>query len=424
MTSVKRVVIIGASAAGASAATAVRRLDPDCHLTLISDEPVPLYSRCLLSDYLMGQVSRQRLTFQPPDWPKGLNANVILEAAVELDPAARWVATASGRRIPYDGLLVATGASPILPPIPGLDTGGVFAPYRLEQMDAVLAALPDARQGIVLGAGKVGVKAAEALAARGIAVTLLEQASHVLPDTLDVESAVWMQELLSEQGIKVVTGATVIEIASQGGRVAQVKLDSGQWLPCDLLLVAIGTYPNAGLAREAGIKVGRGILVDAHTQTSAEGNHAAGDVSETPQSGSGELEWVPNWFNAMQQGRVAGRNLAGEAMQYPGGVRANAFRLCGLPIVSVGELDGVGNESWQRLDRRAQLYRRLVFRDGRLIGALEVGGELTDAGILSSLVKSGAKVGGLEEALFADGLAVFASQRGRRLLAEMSRQEV
>ena len=439
----KRVVIIGASAAGASAAEAVRRLDSKCRLTLISDEPVPLYSRCLLSDYLLGQVNRERLTFQPPDWPTGLNVEVIQEPAVEVNLATGQVVTLSDRRVPYDHLVVATGASPLLPPIHGLETDSVLTLYRLDQVDAALAALAGARQVVVLGAGKVGVKAAEAVAARGIAVMLVERASHVLPGALDSESAVWVEELLAGRGVQVETDATVVEVVSHDGQVAEVGLDSGQRLSCDLLLVAIGARPNADLAREAGIEVRQGILVDAHMQTSAEGVYAAGDVAEAPVSPSerpggvlsGSTEpsgrasgrrlaevlskgWVANWLNAVQQGRVAGRNLAGEKVLYAGWVRANAFRLCGLPVISVGEVDGAGDQSWQQLDQRAQVYRRLVFRGGRLIGTIQVGGDVTDVGILSSLIKSGADVEDLQEALFADGFALFASQRGRKLLAE------
>jgi NAD(P)H-nitrite reductase large subunit len=128
--------------------------------------------------------------------------------------------------------------------------------------------------------------------------------------------------------------------------------------------------------------------------------------------------WVANWLNAVQQGHVAGRNLAGEKMLYAGSVRANAFRLAGRPVISVGEVDGAGDQGWQQLDRRTQVYRRLVFRDGRLIGTIQVGGDVTDVGILSSLIKSGADVEGLQESLFADGFALFASQRGQKLLAE------
>jgi nitrite reductase (NADH) large subunit len=421
----RRIVIVGASAAGASAAEAVRRLDRQCHITLVSDEPVPLYSRCLLSDYLLGQVGQERLSFLPADWPRSLGADVLHEPAVELNLAARHLVTRSGRRVPYDRLLVATGASPLQPQLAGGMAGGVHALYRLDQVDAAMAALSDARRVVVMGAGKVGVKAAEAVATRGLPVTLVERAPHLLPGTLDHVSADWVAGLLANRGIGAETGSTVVEVLSGNGRVDGVVLDTGQRLACDLLLIALGGRPNADLARQAGIRVRGGLLVDAQMQTSAQGVYAAGDVARAPLSTSGSQGeahnsskgWVANWWNAVHQGRVAGRNMAGERVAYGGSVRANAFRLAGLPVISVGDLDRAGDESLRRQDREAQVYRSLVFRKDRLVGMLQVGGSVADAGILSGLVKSGASVAGLQESLSRDGFSLFASQRGRKLLA-------
>lgn len=430
----KRMVIVGASAAGASAAEAVRHSDQECRITLVSDEPVPLYSRCLLSDYLFGQVGRERLSFQSGDWPRSLGADVVHEPAVELSLAARRLVTRSGRRVPYDRLLVATGASPLRPQLPGSVMGGVHALYRLDQVDAALAALAAlarTRHVVVLGAGKVGVKAAEAVAARGLPVTLVERASHLLPGTLDYVSAAWVEELLASLGIQAETGSTVVDVLSRNGRVAGVELDTGQRLACDLLLIALGGRPNASLARQAGLRVRGGVLVDEHMRTSAQGVYAAGDVVRAPPSAFGRQGeahnlskgWAANWWNAVHQGRVAGRNMAGEDVAYGGSVRANAFRLAGLPVISVGEVDRAGDGSWRRLDRMAQVYRRLVFHEGRLAGVLQVGGDVADVGILSSLVKSGTGVTGLQESLSRDGFSLFANQRARKLLAEHLERE-
>jgi nitrite reductase (NADH) large subunit len=414
----KQVVIVGASAAGSAAAEAVRRLDQTCSVILVSDEPVPLYSRCLLSDYLLGQIGLGQLVFQSWNWPQDLGVAVIQEPAVALDLAAGRVITRSGQRLPYDRLLLATGASPILPAATGLQTGNVFTLYRLDEVDAALRALARVHQVVVQGAGKVGVKAAEAVAARGIPVTLVEQASHLLPGMLDSPSASWLQQLLAARGVRVQTGTSVTGVGSRQNQVAEICLDSGARLPCDLFLVAIGGRPNISLATEVGIQANRGILVDAHMQTSEEGVFAAGDAAEASLSQSGQRSVVANWLNAVQQGRVAGRSLAGATTSYAGSVRANALRLAGLPVVSVGDVNGSGDDDWGELDKEAGTYRRLVFRDSRLIGAIQVGGDVHDVGILSSLIKSGANVAGLEASLFADSFALFGHQRGRKLMAE------
>jgi NAD(P)H-nitrite reductase large subunit len=424
----KRAVIIGASAAGAAAAEAARRLDDECSITLISDEPVPLYSRCLLSDYFLGQVARGRLAFQPKDWPRSLDLKVVQERAIALDLAAGRVITQSDRRVTYDRLVLATGALPLMPAARGLEVDGVLPLYRLDQVTAARGALVRARRVVIQGAGKVGIKAAEAVAARQIPVTLVEQAAHVLPGMLDSAAAAWLEELLTGLGVRLETGATVVEVVSRNGRVAGVGLDSGQHVACDLFLVAIGAYPNAALAREAGMEVREGIVVDASMRTSAEGVYAAGDVAEAPLSASERHGGGPsppkgvvgNWLNAVQQGRVAGRNLAGRQVAYGGSVRANAFRLAGLPVISVGEVEGAEGQSWGQLDQGAQVYRRLAFRNGRLTGIIQVGGDVADVGILSTCIKSGTGVAGLQEPLFASGFSLFLGQKGRRLLASRS----
>lgn len=424
----RRAVIIGASAAGAAAAEATRRLDNECSITLISDEPVPLYSRCLLSDYFLGQVGGGRLTFQPKDWPRRLDLEVLQERATALDLAAGRVITQSDRQVAYDRLVLATGALPLMPAARGLEVDGVVPLYRLDQVTAALGALARSRRVVIQGAGKVGIKAAEAVAARQVPVTLVEQGPHVLPGMLDSAAAAWLEELLTGWGVQLVTRATVVEVVSRNGRVAGVGLDSGQHVSCDLFLVAIGACPNATLAKTAGIEVREGIVVDESMQTSAEGVYAAGDVAEAPLSASERhgvgpsppKSVVGNWLNAVQQGRVAGRNLAGRRVAYSGSVRANAFRLAGLPVISVGEVEGAERQSWGQLDRGAQVYRRLVFRDGRLTGIIQVGGDVADVGILSTCIKSGTDVAGLQEPLFASGFSLFLGQQGKRLLASQS----
>lgn len=438
MIGIRRIVVIGASAAGATAAETVRRLDPDCRLTLISDEPVPLYSRCLLSDYLVGHVGRERLTFQRRDWPQGLGVNVVQERAVELDPRAGEVRTSGGRRLRYDGLLLATGASGVLPPIPGIRARGVFVPYRLDQVEAALTAMERAQHVVVLGAGKVGVKAAEAAAVRGRQVTLVEAMSHPLPGVLDEWGAALVRRLLEEHGVRVCTGATITEVHSRKGAVSQVVLEGGECLPCQTLLVAVGVRSNAELARQAGAQVQDGVVVDERMRTHLEGVYAAGDVAEAPvlhgprltrllaplslqaplaqgREQTRQRAVLANWLNAVQQGRVAGYNLAGQERTYPGGIRTNSLRLWDLPIISVGEVEGQGKWSW---DGERGVYRRLVLRDQRLVGLLQVGGDVRDVGMLCALVKRGEPVRD-PDLLLASGFAHFRGEQLRWALARV-----
>lgn len=413
MAPVKRVVVVGASAAGSAAVEAIRRFDRSCRLTLISDEPVPLYSRCLLSEYLTGKVGLDRLTFQPGGWPAGLDVEVVRDRAVEVDPSSGEVRTAEGRRFGYDGLLLATGARGIRPSIPGIDSRGVYVPYRLDQVNASLAGLEHAGDVAVLGAGKVGIKAAEAAAKSGRRVTLVEQAPQPLPGVVDEVGGRLVRRILERHGVRVRTGVTLMEIEARDGTVSGLVLSGGDRIACQTLLVAAGVQPRVELACQAGAEVADGIVVDEWMQTSLEGVYAAGDVAEAPVRLGSARAVLANWLNAVHGGRVAGRNLSGRPATYPGGVRTNSFSLWDVPVVSVGEVTGSGLSS---LDEHVGRYRKLVIRGRQLVGVMQIGGELREIGVLSTLVKSGQSVD-QPRAILADGFAVFEMQWPRLALA-------
>jgi nitrite reductase (NADH) large subunit len=409
---VKRFVVIGASAAGATAVETIRRLDSSCSITLVSEEPVPVYSRCLLPKYLAGEVSLGRLRFQGADWPRSLEVDIIQERAIELDPGKGEVLTASGRKIPYTGLLLATGSTAILPSLPGINTPGVYLPYRLDQVSAALEAARHARQIVVLGAGQVGVKMAEALVRRGKQVTLVEQASYPFWGVLDRLGGKLVSRHLANQGVQLRCETTLLEVSARRGRVCAVALDNDERLPCQLLLVAVGVRPNTDLARQAGVKVRQGALVDRRMRTTALGVFAAGDVAEAPSIDGSRSTVLANWLNAIQQGCVAGYNLVGQSRLYPGAVRANALRLWDLSVISLGLVNGQGE--WFR-DEKAFVYRRLVTQGQRLVGFQQVGGKSRDVGVLSALVKRSCLM--LDPSrLLEDGYAYFQAQETRKYL--------
>ncbi len=408
-------MIVGASAAGVAAVETARRLDPACQITLISDEPVPLYSRCLLSDYLVGQIDRTRLAFRPADWPAELDVEVLHDHVAELDAGAGVVRTAQGRRVPFDGLLIATGARPVLPAIQGIQTGGVYAPYRLDQVEAALTAMRQARHVVVLGAGKVGVKCAEAAAKRGHQVALVEQASHLMPGVLDEPAAAMVNELLERNGVQIRVGTTVEEVRSKDGTVSEVLLKGGESLPCQVLLVAVGVQCNVELALHAGAQVRQGVVVGCDMQTSLAGIYAAGDVTEGAVLHCPDQGVLANWINAVQQGRVAAYNLVGEERQYPGRIRASSLRLWDLPIVSLGQVETNGVV---QSEYACSAYRKLVFREGRVVGVLQVGGDIADVGVLSALMKRGAPISNGSE-LVTSGFAHFRAHRSRWKLARV-----
>jgi NAD(P)H-nitrite reductase large subunit len=406
MVSVRQIVVVGASAAGATAVETIRRLNPGCSVTLVSDEPVPVYSRCLLSHYLEGLVPAGRLAFRPSGWPDELDVRFIRGRVVEVDHPASMIRLDRGPGLPYDGLLLATGASAVLPDIPGIQTGGVFAPYRLYEVENMLATARQAEHVIVLGAGQVGIKFAKAFAARGQQVTIIEQMPVPLAGALDEPGGRLVRAQLERHGVRLFFNTTIVEVRSLGGQVCEVRLDHGARLPCQLLVVAAGVKPNAGLAIQAGAAAGRGVLVDGEMRTSLEGVYAAGDVAEAPELHSPVRAVLANWLNAVEQGRVAGSNLAGVRRAYPGGLRASTLRLWDLPVLAIGESAAGGG--WV-LDEQSGYYRKLAVREGFLVGVQQVGGNLRDAGILSACVKRRSPAQEVER-LLADGFSGFCSE--------------
>lgn len=413
----RQVVIVGASAAGSAAVEELRRLDRRCRIKLISDEAVPLYSRCLLSDFLIGEIDRQRLSFQPKDWPSRMDMEVLEDTVVEVNASSGEIWTARGRRIGYDGLLLATGGEAIVPDVPGLDARGVFVPYRLEQAEAARACLGKARTVVVLGGGKVGVKAAEACVVRGCEVTVVEQADHLLYGAVDSKGASLIRRLMEQRGVRVHTGVNLAEVQVRRGKVFQALLDTGDRIACQAVVIAVGVRPRCELARQGGALVSRGVVVDNRLRTSLDRIWAAGDVAEAPEMSGARRSVLPNWLNAVQQGRVAGRNMAGVDTGYSGGIRTNSFRLFGVPVLSVGEVDGEGVE-W--VDEAAGVYRRLITDGGRICGVIQVGGDIRDAGVLAGLAKN--RTAGVEpRGLLINGYSHFAAQRSRWMLAEEGR---
>ena len=279
-----KVVIVGGVAAGASAAARLRRLDEFAEITLIEKGPAISYANCGLP-YHVGGVIPDRdnlLVMSAEGFRKRFNVNVRTSCeATAIDRKAKTVsvrnADGSVEALPYDRLLLATGATPIRIPIPGLPDDRVFTLNSLTDMDRLIAAVRGAKSALVIGGGAIGVETAENLAHRGLTVTLVEKAPNILPAMLDPEMATWAEDALREMGVDLRTKRTV---ASWADGVA--TLDDGATVPADLVVMALGVRPNSALAKAAGLDLGpKGhIKVDNFLHTSDPSIFAAGDVAE------------------------------------------------------------------------------------------------------------------------------------------------
>ena len=398
-------LLLGNGAAAINAVEAIRRRDADTPIALIAREAEHTYSRPLISYRLAGAVDDAGMDYRGRDFydAHGVRARLGLEA-VRVEPKSRNVLCGDGSRLGFEKLLIATGGAPIRPPIPGAEADGVFTFTTWADERAVEQHLArrEVNHAVVLGGGLIWLKCLEALHRRGIAVTVVELADRMLPATFDPEASRLAEAALARAGVNLRTEATIEKIIARRDVLTAVVLTDGTWIDCDLLVLAIGVRPDLSLVADSGIGVNRGILVDERMATSVAGIFAAGDVAEAADALTGDPRPVPILPAAARQGRIAGTNMAGGDARYDGALAMNAVDVLDLPTISVGQtVESDTDEVLARLDEQAGVYRKLVLRDGRIVGAIFVG-RIDRAGIFTGLIRRRVDVSGLKELLLSD----------------------
>lgn len=362
-----RYVVIGNGVAGVTAAQAIVQSQPGADLHLYAAEPYPYYRRPQLPDYIAGLVTEADITYRPPQWYAERGIQVHLNCpVVELDPVAHRLRLADGTSVPYDRLLLATGGIAWKPPVEGAERRGVFALRTLDDARAIREWAHSAHQAVVVGGGLLGLETARALRALGLEVTVLEVAPYLMPRQLDREGAAVLEILIHRMGIRTETGV-VAEAILGDSAVRAVRLKDGREFPADLVVFSAGVRPEVTLARQAGLAVSRGVVVDEHLQTSAPDVYAAGDVAEAHGVVYGI---VPA---AIEQARVAAANLVspGSAV-YRGTIPTTTLKVVGAELTSIGECVTEADDLVQlrRADPQQGRYRKLALRDGRIVGAI------------------------------------------------------
>jgi NAD(P)H-nitrite reductase large subunit len=404
-------LIIGNSVGGIAAAEAIRDVDRAGVITIVSDEPYPVYSRPLISEYLARPCPIERMLYRKPDFYEKNGVQTILgEKVANIDAGAHTVTLAGGRTLVWRKLLLATGGMPIVPETPGIDLKGIFGFNKLDDAKAIDGFLEQRNnqvKAVVVGGGLIGVSVTEALVKRGAGVTVIEMKDRVLNTILDEEASAMEAQALAENGVNVITGHTVARINSLLTReVGGVVLDDGQVLPGDMVIFAIGVRPRLELAAESGIRTNRGIIVDRRMMTSAPDIYTCGDAAESYDFVLGENRPTPVWPNAYEGGWVAGLNMAGVPVEYPGGTAMNALKYFGINIVSAGLVAPPDDDYEELVYQRNGVYRKVVIKDGRLTGLIYAG-DIEKSGIVYNLMKDGTDVSEFKKALVADdfGLA-------------------
>lgn len=309
-----KVIIIGNGIGGFSAAKKLRHLDFPCEVTVISAEPYPLYSACVLPDYISGEIPRERTFVKSMEDYEKLGVHALFGDQVkEVDPIDKRVFTERGETFSFDKLILATGSEPI---VFGELKRGIFKLKTLKDADEILK--HSGKKAVVIGAGPIGIEIGIALLKRGYRVSMIEMMEHVLPLGLDVKGASKVRSMLEERGIEVFTGEQSVEALGKE-EVEGIKTNQ-QELECDTLIWAVGMRPRVELAKQGGIEIGEkgGIRVNSHMETSIPDIYACGDCVESNDILTGET--YPNlfWHNANQQGIMVARNCAGLSTEYPG----------------------------------------------------------------------------------------------------------
>jgi nitrite reductase (NADH) large subunit len=362
-------------------------------VAIIGEEPRLAYNRVLLSSVLAGEVASSDIELKPTKWwiDRGITLRYGCRATA-IDTNARTVALADGQTLTFSKLVFATGSQPIKPAIPGMSLPGVITFRDVNDIWSMWHRAGTDDRVVVIGGGLLGLEAAYGLAKTGARVTVLHLMDRLMERQLDARAARMLQRAVEQMGIEVVLNADTIEIGG-ANRVDSVVLKDGRRIEADAVVVAIGIRPNAGLARDAGIAVKRGIVVDDALETNLPGIHAIGECAEHRGLVYGLVE------PAYDQARVLADRLAGGASRYSGSVLATNLKVSGVNLFSAG--DFLGNEDSEEIllsDPGVGIYKKLVIADGRLTGAV-LFGDTADGLWYLDLIRSGASIEAIREDL-------------------------
>jgi len=359
-------LIVGNGVAGTTAAENIRKNDKEGGITIVTDEDLPFYYRIRLNEYLSGDLSEQELIAKKEAWYKDHGIDLRLKTRItEADPGKRVVTTADSQTIPYNRILISTGSHSFIPPIKGSVIRGVYTLRKIQDARNISTFAGDIEQIVLIGGGLLGLEAGNALRRLGKKITVVEFFPRLLPRQLDVNGAKRLQGMMEEMGVSFRLGAKTQEITGED-RVREVALESGESLPAEMVIISAGVRPNLELAGPLGLDTEKGIKVDEHLRTNQPGVYAAGDVAE--------FRGIPYgiWPAAMEQGKMAGINMAGGDAVYQGTTMANTLKVVGVDLASAGDIDAE-NQFEASVVTGEEAYKKIVLKEGRIIGCIMLG---------------------------------------------------
>lgn len=384
-------VLIGNSAASLAAIDWIRKSDGAGSILLLNREKGVAYSRVALPYYVSGERTLDSLRIRKSLDYDRLGVNLVEEANVEsIDPAAHTVALSGGRTVRYEKLLVGTGSETIVPPIHGLKDVPHHYLWTLEDAVRLKKATETAKRALVIGGGFIGMLAAEALRKLAIRLTIVEMADQLMPQLLDAEGGKIFARAVTGSGVDLRLDSQVESVAKKGAAIT-VRLKGGVELESDLLVVAAGVRPNLGCVKNGVVKINKGIVVDDVLRTSAPDVYAAGDVAEVRDLVSDEPAVHAIWPTAVDEGRIAGANMAGRRMVYPGSLGMNVVALFGVTLAELGRFREAAGDSVEVSGASAGSHYRKVVIDakGTMVGAMFLGeaNGVAEMGVIHHAIK-------------------------------------
>ncbi|MGD8228042.1 MAG: FAD-dependent oxidoreductase [Desulfobacteraceae bacterium] len=359
-------LIIGNGVAGTTAAENIRKQDKEGNITIVTDEDLPFYWRIQLNEYISGDITEEQLLAKKEDWYRDQNISLKLKTRiVGADAQKKVVVTEGKEELPYGRLLVATGSHSFIPPIKGSEKKGVFALRDVQDARDISDFAKNIEDVILIGGGLLGLEAGNALRKLGKKIMVVEFFPRLLPRQLDVDGAGRLQKIMEGMGFSFRLGAKTQEITGDD-QAEGALLEGGETLSGQMVVISAGVRPNLELAEPLGLKTDKGVVVDERLQTNQPDIYAAGDVAE--------FKGMPYgiWPAAMEQGKIAGMNMAGGEATYNGTTMANTLKVVGIDLASAGNIDAE-NEFESKVTTDGDQYKKIVLENNQIIGCIMLG---------------------------------------------------
>jgi len=378
----KRYLIVGNGVAGARAAVKIRETDQKGDIHIFTEEDYPFYYRVRFPEYVAGELTLQNLLIHTQEWyqSKGISMH-LEEPIIEVNVQKKEVTSRKRKTYAYDSLLMATGGYAFLPPIKGTEKKGVFTLRTMKDAIRMKEFSEGVKKAILVGGGLVGLETGGALLRKGIKVAVIEHNPRILPRQMDPEGARILQGKMESMGFSFFLSGQSEEILGKES-VEGVRLKDGKTVEGQMVIVSAGVRPNIKLAQAMGLEIKNGVLVNDRLETKTESVFAAGDVAEH----RGRCYGL--WPASQRQGETAGINMAGGNALYKGTVLSNALKVVGINLTASGEIDAERNlECVVRQDREGGVYRKVAFKEDKIVGCILLGNVKGSPEILQAIEK-------------------------------------